>query len=62
MARSDTKSRTSDDTGHCVQLVDLTAEYLCVLRRDGTMAMANPALRRFLGFPPELFVSTPPEI
>ncbi|NQV05465.1 diguanylate cyclase, partial [bacterium] len=57
MARSKAEIRTSSDPGYCAQLVDLAAEFLCVLRRDGTMAMANPAWRRFLGFPPELFDS-----
>ncbi|MBU1494661.1 MAG: sensor domain-containing diguanylate cyclase [Actinobacteria bacterium] len=57
MARASAEIQRSGDSEFYAGLVDLASEFLCVLRRDGTMAMANPAWRRFLGFPPESFDS-----
>jgi len=50
-------SEEKTQSQHCARLFDLTSEFLCVLRRDGTMAMPNEAWERFLGFSPEEFGS-----
>ena len=42
---------------HSVRLLELSSEFLCALRSDGTMAMRNKALERFLGYPPEELAS-----
>lgn len=42
---------------HGKRLLDLSSEFMCVVRRDGTMAMRNTAFERMLGYGPREFES-----